>query len=775
VQLKRNTIVGILLFLFIFVGPLGIFSIRVTRSTSSLVFKDNKKTHVNIFDNKNDVFDGAESILDDDTTLKATRNIFIENRGQLDKDVLFYTNVNGFIVGFSTSKIFYLSSDDSFSIEFKGSSDVDPAGIKQLASFSNYYFGEQMFSSIKHFSSIVFKNLYDGIDLVYYFTDQGLKYDFVLQPFSNLDDIIMVLSGLNSLDIKEETLVIRKDSMVVQDTNLKAWYDDSNEDLDITFNVHQFNSDNQGNYEVTFKAKQNFDRSRKIIIDPLVCIFSTFFGGGGLENPTAGADTIEKDMIVDEEGNIIIAGRSSSIDYPTSLPYQSTMNGVFDAVITKLTPDGKTLLFSTYIGGNQHDWVNCLALDSDGNIAMVGVTESPNFPMLNAIQDTYTGGTTDEPTDIFIAKLNEDGSLIFSTYWGGSSPEGASGIVFDSNGNIIICGNSGSSDYFTKNAYQDTVNSTDKCDIVITKFSGDGQSVIFSTYYGGDGYDIGREVIVDSNNNIIITGTVQGTNFPTINAYQTEVTGFSACVILKFSPSGAPIFASTIDGNGMDGAFSLTLATGDNFIIVGSTTSTDYPLVNPTQASIGGSLDAFITKVASDGQSLLFSTYLGGVGGDECRDVKLDLNGNYLVAGHTTSNNFPVTHGYQYSYNGNYDVFITLIAENSILISSGYLGGSEQDQAMGVGVDLQNNIVVGGFTLSSDFPTFNAYQPTKAGSNDMFISKFNLNLTLPNKEIIITTTTTESSEAGILPIITIFGIFSLLVSYVISRKKKNYS
>lgn len=760
------------MFILIFIGPLGVYLVRAT-NTDFLIFKNNKKTHVNDVENIKMDLKRTETIFDKEKVQKTMHNLFIENRGQLDKDVSFYCNINGFIVGFSTSKIFYYSSEETISVEFKESNIVIPNGKNQLPSFSNYYSGEKMFSAIKHYSSIVFENLYDNIDLVYYFTDQGLKYDFVLHPFSNLEDIIMIYSDLNDLVVEDESILITKDLMIVQDTNLKAWYDDSGEDIDIGFNSHQSNIQDPNSFEVKFIAGKNFDQSRRIIIDPLICIFSTFFGGSALENPTAGADNIEKDMITDEEGNIIIAGRTSSIDYPTSLPYQTTMNGVFDAVITKLTPDGKTILFSTYIGGNQHDWINCLAVDEDGNIGMVGVTESPDFPILNAIQDTYIGGTEDEPSDMFVAKMNENGTLLFSTYWGGSSPEGASGITFDSNGNIIICGNTASTDFYTKNAYQATVNSTDKCDTFITKFSGDGQSVIFSTFYGGDGYDVAREVIVDKNDNIIVAGSIQGTSFPTINAYQTEITGISAIIIMKFNPSGVPIFASTIDGNGMEGAFALTLDINNNFIIVGSTTSINYPLVNATQSTSGGSLDAFITKIAANGQSILFSTFLGGGGGDECRDIKLDLNGNYLVVGHTTSPDFPVTHGFQYNYSGNYDAFVTLIDRNSTLISSGFLGGNNQDQAIGVGVDTQNNIIVGGFTLSSDFPTYDAYQSIKAGYNDMFIAKFDLDLTLPDEETV--PTPTESSEAGMLPLITFIGILSLLGSFVISLKKKKHS
>jgi hypothetical protein len=614
----------------------------------------------------------------------------------------------------------------------------------------------------------MYENLYNGIDLIYKFTDAGLKYDFVIEPYADVNQIQIEYEGLDSLVVESNRLILSETSNVIFDDQLVAWYEDTKEELPVCFTRKE-------NRQVSFTFGLDYDSSKRIIIDPLICIFSTFLGGNLLENPTKGADTGEKDMIVDEFGNIIIVGRTDSTDYPLANATQGTLTGNFDIMVTKLTPDAQSLIFSTYFGGTEEEWATDVAVDSEGNLAVIGRTDSDDFPTLNAIQDTYSGGSADEPCDIFILKFNENGTLLFSTYWGGTWDDWAHGVGFDSFDNIIITGGSSSSDYYTHNAHQGTHSPGTTADVVVTKFSSNGQSVLFSTFLGGSGSESGKGLAIDDNNNILVVGDTQGTVFPTLNAYQTTVTGFNAVFLAKFSSTGVLQYATTLDGSQVEFGYTVTCDDQDNPIIAGSTTSVDFPLMNATQASLSEGLDAFITKFSEDGQSLLFSTFLGGNGGDECRDIALDKDGNYLAVGHTTSTTFPIKHAYQYWYSGNYDVFISLIDKNSTLISSSYLGGSEQDQAVGVGVDPSNNIVIGGFTLSPDFPILNPYQSAISGFNDLFISKFNLDLTLPD----ITppnptpTSTSPTNEGTGLPLVVLFFIISFIGGSIIIKKKRN--
>ena len=775
---KRTSVLTICVLMFIFIAPMmhTIVESKFVKNSFSrnLKFEFNSRNVINedsVLREKNDITN-KEKYLNQEKQL--TSNLFIENKGQFIQELIFYTKVSEIGIGFASSKIIFNVKGTEFSINFVGANSVKPIGNNFLKSYSNYYTSDLMLNKIRHCTQVIYENLYDGIHLIYKFTEMGLKYDFILEPFADPNQIQIEYIGLDSLIVETNRLILSKTNNVVLDDQLVAWYEDTKERLPVSFSKSVYEDKGYRSEQVSFVLDIDYDYTRRIVIDPLICIFSTFLGGGSHENPIRGADTGEKNMIVDEFGNIIIVGRTDSTDYPLVNATQGAFAGSYDVMVTKLTLDAQSLVFSTYFGGNEEEWATDVAVDSDGNIAVIGRTDSENFPTLNAIQETYGGGSADEPCDIFIIKFNENGTLLFSTYWGGSWDDWSHGVGFDSSNNIIISGGSSSTDYYTVNAHQDTHSPGTTADVVVTKFSSNGQSVLFSTFLGGSGAESGMALAIDNNDNILVTGTTQGTVFPTYNAYQTTVTGFSACFLAKFNPTGVLQFATTIDGSSMENGHAVAFDDQNNPIIAGSTTSADYPLMNATQASLSEGLDAFITKFSADGQTLLFSTFLGGNGGDECRALALDKNGNYLVAGHTTSTTFPIKHAYQYYYSGNYDVFISLIDKNGTIISSSYLGGNAQDQAVGVGVDPSNNIVVGGFTLSSDFPTLNAYQSSMSGFNDLFISKFELDLTLPDvTPPNPTTTTPPTNEGSGLTIAVLFTIISFIGgSIVIYRKRK---
>ncbi|MBK5112220.1 MAG: hypothetical protein KGD59_07390 [Candidatus Heimdallarchaeota archaeon] len=771
---KRTFVLTICTLMFIFIAPMMHIIVDGKFEKNNFNFGFVPKKVINddsILTEKIDTT-RKEEYLDQEKQL--TSNMFIENKGQFDQELMFYTKVSETGIGFASSKIIFYLKGTKFSINFVGANSVKPTGNQFLKSYSNYYTSDFVLNKVKHCTQVFYENLYDGIHLIYKFTEMGLKYDFILEPFADVSLIQVEYLGLDSIEVESNKLILSKTNNIIVDDQLVAWYEDTKEELSVSFSKCKI--EESGNYKqlVSFEIEDYYDYSRQIIIDPLICIYSTFFGGSFTENPIAGADLGEKDLIVDEFGNILIVGRTSSSDFPTANATQGTKSDGYDVIVSKLTPDAQSLVFSSFLGGTYDEWATDVAVDSNGNVAIVGLTESGNFPVLNAIQATHNGGSEEDPNDIFVVKLNKYGTMLFSTFWGGKLDDWAYGVEFDSSGNIVIAGGSSSADYYTVNAHQEDHSPGSNGDIIITKFASDGQSVLFSTFLGGSGFESARAVEIDSANNILITGATQGTTFPTYNAYQSSVEGTTACVVAKFSSSGVLQFATTLDGMGIESGYGITSDDQNNVIVGGSTTSVNFPIANATQTPIGGGLDAFITKFAADGQSLLYSSFIGGTGGDECRDIELDKNGKFLAVGHTTSLDFPIRHAYQYYYSGNYDVFITLIDPNSTLISSSYLGGSHQDQAIGAGVDPSNNIVVGGFTLSNNFPILNAYQSSISGVNDLFISKFELDLTLPDITPPNPTPTTPPTNEGTgMTFAVLFVIISLIGgSIVINRKRK---
>jgi hypothetical protein len=441
-------------------------------------------------------------------------------------------------------------------------------------------------------------------------------------------------------------------------------------------------------------------------------IYSSYLGGSDEDYGRA--------ISVDSQDNIIVTGDTESTDFPTLNAYDDAIGGTIDAFISKFASDG-TLLWSTYLGGSSYDCGNAVSVDSNDNIIVTGYTGSIDFPTLSAYDNTYN-----DINDAFITKFSSDGTLLWSTYLGGSSLDFGYAISVDSNDNVLVTGYTMSFDFPTLSAYDNTYSGIDA---FITKFSSDG-TLLWSTYLGGSIEDYGDAISVDSNDNIIVTGYTGSIDFPTLNAYQNTRSSLYDGYIAKFSSNGTLLWSSYLGGSSYDYGNAVSVDSQDDILVSGYTESTDFPTLNAYDDAIGGTIDAFITKFASNG-TLLWSSYLGGSIDDYGRAISVDSNDTIIITGYTESTDFPTLNAYDDAIGGTIDAFITKFSSNGTLLWSTYLGGGELDNGYAVGVDSNDNIIVGGFTGSIDFPTLSAYNNTNSGLYDVFITKF-LKLGLDN-------------------------------------------
>ncbi|MFH1825620.1 MAG: SBBP repeat-containing protein [Candidatus Firestonebacteria bacterium] len=254
-----------------------------------------------------------------------------------------------------------------------------------------------------------------------------------------------------------------------------------------------------------------------------------------------------------------------------------------------------------------------------------------------------------------------DPVLTYSTYFGGSSDDYGRGIAVDSSGNIYITGNIGSTNFPVQSAYQGT--NAGGYDAFITKINATGDALIYSTYLGGSGFDYGSSIAVDSSRNVYITGWTTSTNFPVQNAYQGAYGGGYDAFITKINASGnALIYSTYLGGNNWDYGYGIAIDSSENAYVTGFTKSTNFPVWDAYQRTYaGGSCDAFITKINASGNALTYSTYLGGSDDESGSSIAVDNSGNAYVTGFTKSTNFPVRDVYQGTNAGDYDVFITKI------------------------------------------------------------------------------------------------------------------
>ncbi|MBD2042153.1 SBBP repeat-containing protein [Microcoleus sp. FACHB-672] len=305
-------------------------------------------------------------------------------------------------------------------------------------------------------------------------------------------------------------------------------------------------------------------------------------------------------------------------------------------------------------------------------------------------------------------------------------------LAVDSAGNVYITGSTIADNFPTVNAYQATPPAPSSSNIYniynafVTKLDASGQTIIYSTYLGGGGGDMGGDIAVDSAGNAYITGVTFSTDFPTVNPLKPSSAGNDAFVTKLNATGNALLYSTYLGGSSEDIGKSIALDGVGNIYVMGSTNSTDFPTLNPLQSQRAGEDDGFVSKLNPSGTALIYSTYLGGSDNDVFQDMALDNAGHVFVTGYTNSDNFPTQNALQGQRAGGGDGFVSkLNVSGTALVYSTYLGGSGEDGINGIAVDSLGNAYVSGNTGSSNFPLKNAWQVAKATLTNSFVSKLN--------------------------------------------------
>jgi Beta-propeller repeat len=361
---------------------------------------------------------------------------------------------------------------------------------------------------------------------------------------------------------------------------------------------------------------------------------------------------------VDAAGNAYVAGYTSSGDFPvTSGAFQTQAHGSEDGFVLKLDASGN-LAYSTYLGGSGRDFATAIAIDAGGNAYIAGYTSSVGFPIVaGAFQNSYAGGFFDG----FATKINATGSaLLYSTFIGGTGNDTLSSIAIDGNGNAYLAGQTDSSNFPTSAGVLQPVNNGG-VDAVVTKLNPAGSGIVFSTYLGGSSDELGNAIAIDWSHNVYVGGATASMDFPiSAGAFQTSIGGsYDAFVTELNSTATTIVFSTYLGGSGSDQATALVLDASSNVWLTGSSSSTNFPLLNALQGQAAGGNDVFVTNLNSTGSALLFSTYLGGSADDSGLAIRLDNAASPVIAGITSSANFFTTSGVvQSSFGGGYDGFI---------------------------------------------------------------------------------------------------------------------
>jgi subtilisin-like proprotein convertase family protein len=315
-----------------------------------------------------------------------------------------------------------------------------------------------------------------------------------------------------------------------------------------------------------------------------------------------------------------------------------------------------------------------------------------------------------------------DPILDYTAYVGGSGNERGAAIAMDAAGNTYLTGFTNSTNFPALDASQAA--SGGGTDAFVMKLSPTG-AVLYATYLGGRGQDVGSGIAVDAAGNAYVTGNTDSPDYPTANALQATNRGVKDAFVTKLSAAGSALVYSTyLGGSAIDSGAGIALDTAGNAYVSGISLSPDFPTAAPLQAAHGGEADAFVAKLNAAGSALVYATFLGGGAHDGATSIAVDASGMAIVAGSTASEDFPTQSALQGQIGGGFDAFVAkLNAAGTALVHATYLGGGGDDGAHRVQVDAAGSAYVTGETASSDFPTASALQPTRGGLVDAFVAK----------------------------------------------------
>jgi hypothetical protein len=676
---------------------------------------------------------------------------FEPNVGQTHSEVRFFSRAPGYVL-FLTSTEAVLASDAAAPLRMRwagANSRAAISAVKELPGKSNYYKGQdprRWRTNVPHYGEVRFSSVYRGIDLVFYGTQEGhVEYDFVVAPGADPKAIALAFDGSEKLELDgdgnllvaltrgpntDRAKVVLRKPVIYQDV------DGVRKSVTGTYALRD---GNRAGFQIGA-----YDPDRPLVIDPVLTLaYSTFLGGSGNDRALA--------IAVDDSGSAVVTGNTNSINFPTANANQSTAPGGDDHFVAKLSPNGSSLVYATYLGGSEGEAANqgAVALDGSGNAYIAGGTHSADFPTTAGAYQTALNNPNQGfgSFDGYVVKLNGTGALVYSTFLGGSFFDGIYAIDVDGAGNAYVTGTTLSNDFPTQNAIKSAQD-----DSFVAKLNAAGSALVYSTYFGGNLFDIPEGIAVDSSGSAYVTGMTGSSDFPIVNAVQstidpTECQPGVRCgdaFLTKINPAGSAFVYSTyLGGSNKDRGADVEVDAFGAAYVVGDTLSTNFPTASPLQASNAGAEDVFIAKFAAAGSALVYSTYLGGSGREGTGysndhlvglGIAVDAAGDVYLAGVTSSGDFPAVDAFQSFIQGGpseAQAFVTKLngAGTALTYSTAINPPQNMSFQADVGIDLVGGVYASGGVgqggiLGSYPTTANAVQPVYGGGSfDAFVAK----------------------------------------------------
>jgi hypothetical protein len=566
-----------------------------------------------------------------------------------------------------------------------GSSDREPRGEQTVPTRTSYFKGtnpSEWIRALSNHRAVRYEEIYPGIDLVFYGKDGRLEYDFLVSPGADPGQIQLSFTGMNALRLGSNgDLVLETSFGEMRHTIPHIYQEFAGERREVT---GRFRLEEDG--VVTFEV-DSYNPELALTIDP-VLVYSTYLGGSESEVPGS--------VAVDSEGHLYVIGSTGSADFPLHNPFQDEFAGggatLGDVYVTKIDASGSSILYSTYIGGAGTDVGRGIAVNALGQVVGTGTTFSTDFPSTpGSFQPACSGQCP------FVFQLTADGSqLRYGTFVGRGD---GLAVALDNLGQAVLTGKTSSTNFPVKDAFQmeksggfdafvSKLNGNGS-DLIFSTFLGGSDSENL----------IGKaDVATDMTGGIYVTGRTRSDDFPTLNPIQAGFQGGEDAFVSKLDPQGALVYSTYLGGSGDDVGQGICTDQNGSAYVTGNTESLDFPTVAAFQPDFGGGSpigDAFVAKIAPAGGALAFSTYLGGQAGDTAADIALDSLGQVVVVGNGSSN-FPV-HQALRSFDGIDNYVAKFSADGSEVVYSTPIGGGDADISVatfGTNVYAAGNIAV---------------------------------------------------------------------------------
>ncbi|MEL7451046.1 MAG: SBBP repeat-containing protein, partial [Pseudomonadota bacterium] len=656
-----------------------------------------------------------------------------ENRGQFESGALFGARAAGSPVLFDDEGALIQArraNGEPWPLRLKAAGSTVrtlPVPEQPLPGQVHYYLGDDPANwhrGVHTWSRVRYAEVYDGIDLVYRGTGSRLEYDFVVKPGADPAVVEMAIDGAESVEIDASGGLVARSGDDTFHIAAPFLYQESENGISRISGDFVVRDGNR----VAFTVGP-YDEARALVIDPVMLGYSTRLGGSAMDSPAG--------IAVDDNGFIYVTGGTQSTDFAgAGSPAAGT-----DVFVSKITPDGESLLYTVLLGGNDIDDAIGIAADNAGNAYVTGQSQSNNFPTVNALDDTLGGDA-----DYFVARLDPRGALEYSTYYGGNARDGEfdGGIALGPQGNVWITGRTQSvppNGLPLMNPYEnDCVFITCAFVAGFDTFQSMGASLVYGTYIGGDSDEGGKWIDVDDDGNVYVFGftgsdadlIAPGQGFQPNSADVNNNDTF----LIKLDPTLAGAsqltYSTYMSGPGDESEDGQVFA-GDNGIVwvVGATSSvsgplvTDFPNKNARQTQNGGDQDAFLMKIdttLTGDNSLLFATFLGGVSGENGSAIAVDSSENIYVALSSNSFDFPIVAPLlEFQPFSPPDPLLVQLDPTAMTIeTSTPMPGADR-----LAVDASDTVYIAGRTLDASYPLVNSLPPGATGATDVFLGAVN--------------------------------------------------